>query len=85
MIDEDCVGTKAFSPTRSLCLLNSRCKDISASSEVLKSKPLAVDSYDGTVQSFSIACGNVTANRDLRDFGLFSLRNTMDGLEVNNP
>ena len=81
MIDEDCVGTKAFSPTRSLCLLSKRCRDISTASEVLKTKPLATETYDGSVQSFSIACGNVTSNRELRDFGLFSLRNTLDGLE----
>ena len=81
MIDEDSIGTKAFSPNRSLCLLSKRCRDVSAASEILKAKPLAAGSYDGTIQSFAIACGNVTANRDLRDFGLFSLRNTLDGLE----
>jgi hypothetical protein len=43
--------------------------------------PMATESYYGTLPSFSVAAGNITANRELRDYGLLCIRNILDCLE----
>lgn len=45
------------------------------------STPLATGTFDGSRKSFAIALGNVTANRDLREYGLHSLQRKLDILE----
>lgn len=55
---------------------------VSINEEYFKSHtPIAVGTFDGTLESFRIATGNISANCSLRSFGLHSLQRVFMALQ----